>query len=52
MAELVATYHQQGRLGEDEEISAKVLELRREVLGEKHPDTIRSMASLAATYWS
>src|SRR5882757_1154023 len=27
-----------------------VLELRRDVLGERHPDTIRSMASLAATY--
>ena len=28
----------------------EVLELRKEVLGEKHPDTIGSMASLAATY--
>ena len=28
----------------------EVLDLRRDVLGEKHPDTIRSMASLAATY--
>jgi hypothetical protein len=40
----------QGRSREDEEISVKVLELRREVLGEKHPDTIRSMADLATTY--
>jgi hypothetical protein len=41
----------QGRSGEAEEISVKVLELRREVLGEKHPDTIESMTSLAATYY-
>lgn len=40
----------QGRSGEAEEIKVKVLELRREVLGEKHPDTIQSMAELATTY--
>jgi hypothetical protein len=28
----------------------EVLGLRREVLGEKHPDTIGSMAHLAVTY--
>ncbi|KAH7124375.1 hypothetical protein EDB81DRAFT_664698 [Dactylonectria macrodidyma] len=39
-----------GRYVEDEDISIKVLNLRRSVLGEKHPDTIRSMADLAATY--
>ncbi|EXK26980.1 hypothetical protein FOMG_16420 [Fusarium oxysporum f. sp. melonis 26406] len=50
MAELAATYHAQGRHDEDEEISAKVLELRRQVLGEKHPDTIRSLADLGTTY--
>ena len=42
----------QGRSSEAEEICVKVLELRREVLGEKHPDTIRSMTNLATTYWS
>jgi hypothetical protein len=42
----------QGRSGEAEEIDVKVLELRREVLSEKHPDTIGSMASLVTTYWS
>ncbi|GKU08681.1 unnamed protein product, partial [Fusarium langsethiae] len=51
MADLATTYHQQGRSDEDEEISVKVLELRREALIEKHPDTIRSMADLAATYY-
>ncbi|KAH7000710.1 P-loop containing nucleoside triphosphate hydrolase protein [Ilyonectria destructans] len=40
-----------GRYDEAEEISVKVLDLQREVVGEKHPDTIRSMASLAATYY-
>ena len=28
----------------------RTYELRREVLSAKHPDTIQSMASLAATY--
>jgi Tetratricopeptide repeat len=40
----------QGRSGAAEEIVVKVLGLRKEVLGEKHPDTIRSMAGLAAIY--
>ncbi|CAI4214345.1 unnamed protein product [Parascedosporium putredinis] len=47
---LAVTYHAQGRYAEDEEISVKVLDLRRQTLGEMHPDTIYSMASLAATY--
>jgi hypothetical protein len=50
MASLAATYHQQGRSREAEEIYVEVLKLRTDVLGEKHPDTIESMASLAATY--
>ena len=45
----VSTYlFLQGRSSEDEKISTKVLKLRKEVLGERHPDTIGSMASLAA----
>jgi Tetratricopeptide repeat len=40
----------QGRSGEAEEIIIKILQLRKEVLGEKHPNTIKSMADLAATY--
>lgn len=47
---LATTHHVQGRDEEDLGISIKVLDLRREVLGEKHPDTIRSMADLATTY--
>lgn len=50
MAELAATYHAKGRYGEAEEIKVQVLELQREVLGKKHPNTIWSMALLAETY--
>jgi hypothetical protein len=50
MASLATTYHQQGRSTEAEQIYVDVLELRKEVLGERHPDTIWSMAELAATY--
>ena len=39
MASLADTYYQQGRSREAEEIDVEVLDLRREVLGEKHPDT-------------
>jgi Tetratricopeptide repeat len=48
MASLAATYHQQGRSNEAEEINVKVLELRKEVLSEKHSDTIESIAELVA----
>jgi Tetratricopeptide repeat len=41
----------QGRSGETEKIVVNVLQLRKEVLGEKHHNTIQSMASLAATYY-
>ncbi|SCO87701.1 uncharacterized protein FRV6_11828 [Fusarium oxysporum] len=46
----VLDLRRQGRHDEDEEISVKVLDLRRQVLGEKHPDTIGSLADLATTY--
>ena len=46
----LGTYHNQGRYDEAEELEVKVLALRREVLGEKHPDTVWSMADLATTY--
>ncbi|SLM38231.1 tpr domain-containing partial [Lasallia pustulata] len=50
MADVAATYHKQGRSKEGEDIYVEGLEIRKEVLGEKHPDTIQSMADLAATY--
>ncbi len=47
---LAATYHALGRYEEAEKIEIEVLALRREILGDKHPDTVRSMAELATTY--
>lgn len=40
----------EGRWKEAEDLDAKVLEARRRVLGEEHPDTITAMANLASTY--
>jgi len=40
----------QGRLKEAQQIKIKVLELRKEILGKTHPDTIESIAGLVATY--
>ncbi|KAI8667643.1 NB-ARC domain-containing protein [Fusarium keratoplasticum] len=42
--------YERGRWREKEPVDGRALDLRRDVLGEKHPDTIRSMASLASTY--
>ena len=39
-----------GRWREKEPIDSRAYELRRKTLGDKHPDTIRSMAELAVTY--
>jgi tetratricopeptide (TPR) repeat protein len=50
LARMGIYYWQQGRLDEAEHIEVQVLELQKEVLGEKHPDTITAMANLAATW--
>ncbi|RFU72307.1 hypothetical protein TARUN_9953 [Trichoderma arundinaceum] len=42
--------HDRGRWREKEPVDRRTLYLRREALGKKHPDTVKSMASLAATY--
>ncbi|KAK1020895.1 hypothetical protein LTS16_026848, partial [Friedmanniomyces endolithicus] len=52
MANLAATYWNQGRWKEAEELEVKVMETRVRVLGGEHPDTLTSMANLAATYWN
>ena len=44
-------YWEQGQSDEAEGLDVQVLELRKAVLGEKHPDTIRTMANLASTWW-
>ncbi|CAG1980898.1 unnamed protein product [Fusarium graminearum] len=43
--------YDRGRWKEKEPVDKKALELRQEVLGEKHAGTISSMASLATTYY-
>jgi hypothetical protein len=50
MANLAATYYRQGRYEEAEKIQFEVLALRRDVLGEKHPDTLQAMHDLAVTW--
>jgi tetratricopeptide (TPR) repeat protein len=42
---------QEGRWKEAEKLDIQVMEARQRVLGEEHPDTIRAMGNLAATYW-
>ncbi|KAE8361552.1 purine and uridine phosphorylase [Aspergillus caelatus] len=39
-----------GRWEEAEELDLQALELRKQVLGPEHPDTLTSMANLASTY--
>ncbi|KAL8387701.1 hypothetical protein RB595_009726 [Gaeumannomyces hyphopodioides] len=42
--------HNCGRWRENESVDIKAYELRKKALGDRHPDTIWSMAGLAATY--
>jgi tetratricopeptide (TPR) repeat protein len=44
-------YWEQGQSDEAEGLEIQVLELRKAVLGEKHPDTVEAMANLALTWW-
>ncbi|TVY22961.1 Calcium-independent phospholipase A2-gamma [Lachnellula hyalina] len=44
-------YWEQGRSDKAEQLEVEVLKLRKEVLGAKHPDTIRAIANLASTWW-
>ncbi|CAI0654350.1 unnamed protein product [Colletotrichum noveboracense] len=39
-----------GRWAQAEQVAAQSIKLREEILGEEHPDTLRSMGNLAATY--
>ncbi|KAF1346346.1 kinesin light chain 3 [Lizonia empirigonia] len=50
MANLAATYRNQGRWNEAEKLEVQVMETRKRVLGDEHPDMLTSMANLAATY--
>ncbi|KZL66399.1 hypothetical protein CI238_13201, partial [Colletotrichum incanum] len=57
MANLAATYWNQGRWNETEELGVRVIETSLSetslrVLGDEHPSTLSSMANLASTYWN
>lgn len=43
-------YRDEGRWKEAEELQVQVMETRKKVLGEEHPDTLTSMHNLALTY--
>ncbi|KAK1973196.1 Tetratricopeptide repeat-domain-containing protein, partial [Colletotrichum cereale] len=42
--------YDRGRWNEKEPVDEKTFSIRQRILGERHPDTIRSMSSLATTY--
>jgi hypothetical protein len=44
------TLYSDGRYKEAEKLYVEVMQTRKRVLGDEHPDTLTSMASLAATY--
>ena len=47
---IALVYSEQGRWKETEELEVMVIEKRKHLLGEEHPDTLTSMANLASTY--
>ncbi|KKK26147.1 hypothetical protein AOCH_006183 [Aspergillus ochraceoroseus] len=50
MTNLAMTYDHQGRWDKAEELGAKSLKARQEVLGPEHPDTLTSINNLALVY--
>ncbi|KAL2819850.1 hypothetical protein BDW59DRAFT_164884 [Aspergillus cavernicola] len=48
--EILSIFSNHGQWKEAEELDVQVLEIRKQVLGPVHPETLRSMANLAATY--
>jgi tetratricopeptide (TPR) repeat protein len=50
LARIGRYYWEQGQSDAAEELDVQVLELRKAVLGEKHPDTFLAMANLASTW--
>ncbi|USP76210.1 kinesin light chain 3 [Curvularia clavata] len=45
------TLFSDGRYKEAEELNVQVMQTRKRVLGEEHPNTLTSMGNLASTYW-
>ncbi|KAF8241450.1 hypothetical protein K440DRAFT_680229 [Wilcoxina mikolae CBS 423.85] len=52
MANLASTYRSQERWKEAEVLQVQVMETRKRVLGQEHPDTLTNLANLAYTYKS
>ena len=50
MPYLAITYRYLGQLEEAKKLEVHVLESRRKLLGENHPDTLQAMANLSQTY--
>ena len=50
MANLAATYKDQGKWKEAEALEEVVMEKTKHALREEHPDTLTIMTNLAATY--
>src|SRR6266567_7440875 len=49
---IALVYQEQGKWKEAEALEVVVMEKSKHLLGEEHPDTLKSMANLAATYWN
>ncbi|MCJ1240826.1 hypothetical protein MMC14_008830, partial [Varicellaria rhodocarpa] len=52
MANLASTYWNQGRWKEAKKLEVQVMDMRKKLLGVKHPLTLNSMANLASIYWN
>ena len=52
MAEFALVFWEAGRWKEAEKLNVRVVETRKRVLGEEHPDTLSSIYNLAITYWN
>ena len=50
MGNLAATYRNQGKWNEAEQLDVQMMNMRKNLLGAEHPDTLSGMADLAATY--
>ena len=50
MSDLAITFCQQGRWKEAEELELRVMEVMRRVLGDEHPNTLKSVGNLVDTY--
>jgi hypothetical protein len=50
MVNLAMKYRNEGQWKQAEEVEVQVMETRKRVLGDEHPDTLTSMASLVAMY--